>query len=56
MDRGDVGDETEGEWGTLLRETTVEEKLGREEEGETELWGTEDGLSSEGEVLAVVNG
>lgn len=53
----EVGDETEGECGTLLRETTVDVKLvGREEEeGETELWGTEDGLSSEEEVLAVVN-
>lgn len=50
-----MGDGIEGECGTLLRETTVDGKLvGREGEGETELWGTEDGLSSEG-VVAVVN-
>lgn len=56
MDRKEVGDETEGECGTLLRETTVDVTLvGREKEGETELRGTEDGLSSEEEVLAVVN-
>lgn len=62
--RKEVDDVTDGECGTLVRETKVDGKLvGREEavgkdgkEGETvELWGTEDGLSSEGEVFAVVN-
>lgn len=60
----DVDDGTDGEWGLSLRETKVDSKLvggertlvKDEKEGAiVELWGTEEGLHPEGEVVAVVN-
>lgn len=60
----DVDDGRDGEWGLSLRETKVDSKLvggeralvEDEKEGEiVDLWGTEEGLHPEGEVVAVVN-